>query len=184
MPEAVDQIVKQAAQAQKERRLADAEHDWRAAIALLRQEPDGGALNKGALAQALRSLGEVKRKLRHPAAAVECYQEAVSIYRKGCPPLILAHTIRHLGDVHCEADQPASAEPCYCEALELYRGSPDTPPLELANAIRSMAVLKTGQGHRAEARALWEEARDLYAQVQVTEGVSECTARLASLAAR
>ena len=68
------------------------------------------------------------------------------------------------------------------EALAIYRAHPETQPLDLANAIRSMAVLKQETGDRRRAIALWSEARELYASLQVDAGVKECTARLAMLA--
>lgn len=88
--------------------------------------------------------------------------------------------MRHLGDLHHDAGRTGLAEPCYHEALALYRGHPHTPPLELANAIRSLAILKGDAGETAMARRLWQEAHDLYIAVGVTPGVAECDARLSS----
>ena len=73
------------------------------------------------------------------------------------------------------------AEPCYLEALALYRQHEQTPPLDLANAIRAMAVLKERAGDVGEAAALWREAGDLYASVHVLEGINECSRRLVKL---
>jgi len=123
----------------------------------------------------------VNRKLHDNAAARQHYEEAVALYRKHGDRLALAHTVRHLGDVYQEGHHPELAEPCYREALELYRSCADVPPLDLANAIRSMAVLKGENGETAQARALWQEAQSLYAQVNVPQGVAESSARLARL---
>ena len=131
-------------------------------------------------AQALRNLGEIERGSDHEAARLH-YEEAVALYREEGNTLRLAHTVRHLGDAHHDAGRAELAEPCYREALELYRGHRDAPPLDLANAIRSMAVLKEETGDAESARWLWEEARDLYAAVNVPEGVAESSARLAAL---
>ncbi len=73
------------------------------------------------------------------------------------------------------------AEPCYDEALSLCRSNYQTAPLDLANAIGPMAILKDDAGEVEEARRLWEEARELYAAVNVQEGVAESSARLARL---
>jgi hypothetical protein len=73
------------------------------------------------------------------------------------------------------------AEPCYHEALTIYRAHKETPPLDLANAIRGLALLKSNAGEVEEARALWAEARDLYAAVNVEAGVKESSRRLALL---
>ncbi|HEV7505452.1 MAG TPA: tetratricopeptide repeat protein [Thermoanaerobaculia bacterium] len=136
-----------------------------------------------ALARALRDLGERERRL-DPAAAWEHYEEAVALFRGVDEPQRLAHTVRHLGDVHYEAGRAALAELCFHEALSIYRGHPKTDPLDLANAIRSLAVLKGDTGETEEARCLWREARDLYVAVDVEPGVAECDARLARLARR
>jgi hypothetical protein len=76
------------------------------------------------------------------------------------------------------------AEPCYVEALAIYRGRDDGRPLDVANAIRSYAVIKGEIGASAEAKRLWQEAHDLYLTLDVTAGVAECAARLALLAQR
>src|SRR5215471_19886376 len=144
-------LIARATQAQQERRLTDAKSAWAAAIELIRNEDD-----RRELGRALRSLGEIDRKLHDDSAARVHYEEAVELYRGLDDPLALAHTVRHLGDVYFHAHEPALAEPCYREALDLYRTHPDTAPLELANAIRSMAVLKTEAGAGDEARKLWE----------------------------
>lgn len=169
--------MQRAAEAKRGQRFADARQDLLQAVGLLRQQPASVEL-----AQALRLLGEVERKLHDNAAARHHYEEAVALYREYGDRLAPAHTLRHLGDVHHEAHHPDLAEPCYCEALELYRSCADAPPLDLANAIRSMAVLKSESGETQQARTLWQEARDLYTQVNVAAGVAESSARLARLA--
>ncbi len=55
------------------------------------------------------------------------------------------------------------------------------PSLDLANAIRPLAILKDDAGEVEDAKRLWEEARDLYAAADVREGVAESVARLARL---
>lgn len=110
------------------------------------------------------------------------YKIAVALARQGGDPLNIAHRVRHLGDAYHHADWAALAESCYVEALSIYRRHPHTGRLDLANAIRSFAVLKQENGATDEARRLWREARDLYVTVNVPEGVAECTERLALLA--
>jgi hypothetical protein len=65
--------------------------------------------------------------------------------------------------------------------LSLYRGHPETLPLDLANTIRGLAILKQDQGDLEQSRALWEEARDLYASLHVDAGVNESARRLSLL---
>lgn len=178
MPEESDVLVGRAQLAQREHRLAEARRDWLAAIDLLRRDHAGEPL-----ANALRSLGELERKLRDSDGARAHYQESVAMLRNGPDRLKLAHTVRHLGDVHHEAGRADLAAPCYDEAIALYHAHPDPPPLDLANAIRSLALLRQETGDRSQAIALWSEARELYISLQVDAGVAECTMRLANLGA-
>lgn len=179
MSEKTDDAAQRAFEAQKERRYAEAKREWTTVAELSRQQNDISEL-----AWATRWLGEIERKQHNHDAARLHYEEAVKLYRGLSDPLVLAHTIRHLGDVYHEAHQPNLAEPCYREALEVYRAHPEAAPLDVANAIRSMALLKTELGERDEARALWEEVRQRYVAVGVDAGVAESSARLAGLAAQ
>ncbi|HEY2118477.1 MAG TPA: hypothetical protein VGH37_04770 [Candidatus Acidoferrum sp.] len=129
-------------------------------------------------AQDLRKRGESARR-RDGATARQCYEEAVALFRQIDEPLVLAHTVRHLGDVYREEGFTDLAESCYHEALALYRNHQERLPLDLANAIRSLAVLRSEQ-----AKALWEEACDIYAAFRIEAGVKEATARIAALSAR
>lgn len=112
---------------------------------------------------------------RYREAALTHYGEAAAIYPAEGDELRLAHTVRHVGDILREAGRPEPAEPCYREALAIYRRNERTPPLDLANAIWGFTRLK---GRSAEAKALWQEARDLYAAVGVEAGVAESSGRL------
>jgi tetratricopeptide (TPR) repeat protein len=177
MSDQLRELIDRAMQAQQERRFADAQTAWTAAVEQLREHSD-----RPALAHALRSLGEACRKLHDSAAARAHYEEAVAVCRLLGDPLALAHTVRHLGDVYYQAKELALAEPCYHEALDLYRAHPEAGPLDVANAIRSMALLKSKIGAAREARELWAEARQLYAANEIEAGVTECSQRLAELA--
>ena len=86
-----------------------------------------------------------------------------------------------MGDISRHEGRAGLSESCYNEALALYRGDDQTTPLELANAIRGLAILKDDAGQSESARSLWTEARDLYEAVNVKEGVAECSLRLARL---
>ena len=107
---------------------------------------------------------------------------AVVSARAGDDPLRLAHRVRHLGDAYYYAGRAASAESCYLEALSVYRRHEPTRPLDLANAIRSFAVLKHEGGAAEQAQGLWQEAHDLYVTLNATAGVAESAARLGLLA--
>jgi tetratricopeptide (TPR) repeat protein len=110
------------------------------------------------------------------------YQLAVASARRGDDSLILAHRVRHLGDAYYYAGRMELAEPCYVEALAIYRSHESPKPLDLANAIRSFAVLKQDLGATEEAQRLWQEAHDMYATLNILAGVAGSSARLALLA--
>ena len=59
----------------------------------------------------------------------------------------------------------------------------DTPDLDLANALRGFALLRTSEGERDEAVALWREARSLYNAVNVQPGVAESDRQIELLSA-
>jgi len=141
-------------------------------------DSDANRTDRLARALELKLRGEKARR-RDGAMAQLCYEEAVALFREVGDPLALAHTIRHLGDVYLEQGRPDLAEPCFHEALALYRTHEHSSSLDLANAIRSLAVLRWEQS-----KALWEEVRDLYATLGVEPGVKESAARLGALSIR
>jgi tetratricopeptide (TPR) repeat protein len=133
-------------------------------------------------AATLRALGEANRR-KNPAAARAAYEEAVALLRGGDDPLLFAHTVRHLGDVCREQGDNAAAAPCYDEALAVYRANAASARrLDVANAVRSAAILKHETGQLDDARALWAEALELYRAENIEPGVAESTRRLAMLA--
>src|SRR2546430_4915129 len=106
---------------------------------------------------------------------------AVASARRREDPLKLAHTIRHLGDAYYYAGRWALAEPCYVEALSIYRRHERSPQLDLANAIRSFAVLKDEVGAAEQSQSLWQEAHDLYVALKISAGGGTNAARGARL---
>ncbi len=179
MNETIRDLLTQAGRSVQENRLSDARRQMIQSLSLLR---DGGTPSD--IARVSRDLAEMERKLGDRDAALQRYGEAVALYREVDEPLRLAHTIRHLGDVLCDAGRGALAEPHYEEALAIYRAHPESSPGDLANAIRSMAVLKDEAGEIEQAIALWSEARALYATLSYPPAVAETSARLALLAHR
>lgn len=170
------QLVQRASLARKEHRLDDAKSDLLKAVNICRE-----AGIKTELAQALKGLGQVERDLHHSETALGHYQEAADIYRAEGSALQLAHTVRHVADVLRELGRLELAEAHYGEALSLYRRHQKTLPLDLANTIRGLAILRQDQGDSEQSRDLWEEARDLYASVNVGSGVEESARRLSQL---
>ncbi|MCY3972284.1 MAG: tetratricopeptide repeat protein [Acidobacteria bacterium] len=133
------------------------------------------------LATALRRLGHAEQDAGRIEAATARYEEAVVVARRTGDPLLQAHAIRHLGDAHRAARRLAAAETCYDEALALYAAEDEPPPLDYANAIRPMALLKEALGETDDARLLWQRAKTLYAAVPIGAGVAECEENLTRL---
>jgi len=146
------------------------------AIDLLRQEG-----NPLALAEALRRLGEIERSLPGTDGGVAAYEEAVALFRQQGEELKLAHTVRHLGDIQLHAGYVERAAQSYEMALGFYRRHPEAPPLDLANALRGMALLKEATGETQIAIALWQEATIIYESTNVTQGAEEGARRLSRL---
>ena len=141
-------------------------------------------MNRLDLAKELRRRGETERGLAGGDGGVASYEQAIAILREEDQPLLLAHALRHLGDIHHDRGRNDLAARFYDEALILYRGHPEASPLDVANALRSQALLKEETNRRAEAIALWREAGELYEMVDVEAGAKESArsiARLASL---
>jgi len=174
----VSNLMQEAIRARRENRLADARRTFADAVTLCRRNGE-----RGELVQALKGLGQVERDLGSAESAVPLYEEAVAICRTEGDTLALAHTVRHLADIHQDRGRRDLAEPYYDEALTLYRNDERTEPLDLANAVRPLAILKESAGQMDDARRLWREARDLYAAAGVEAGLAECEARLARLGA-
>jgi tetratricopeptide (TPR) repeat protein len=179
MTESIDKLLTRAGQARREKRSADARRDLTEAIALARAGNDHSRL-----AHVATELGRIERDMGHFDAALASYQEAAAIYREQGNALKLAHTIRHLGDIHQDAGRSGQADPCFQEAIAIYRANPETPALEMANALRPLALLKDEAGEFDEADRLWDGAKQLYASVKVLAGVAECAGRMALLARR
>jgi tetratricopeptide (TPR) repeat protein len=128
-------------------------------------------------AQILRELGELARDRNDRQTAIMHYEQAIALLRVSADELKLAHSIRHLGDIYAEAQNWTEADHCLSEAMGIYRGHPSPHPLDLANAIRSYAVVKAEISPREEARALWVEAGELYDAAGIAAGVEECRRR-------
>jgi len=170
-------LIEKGAQARRERRLDDAYDAYRQAAEALRSSGQEQPL----LITALTGLGQIERDRGHLDRAQGHYADALAVCRQESSSLRTAHVARHLGDICRELDKADEAENHLTEAISIYRGSPDTKVLDLANAIRPLALLKTAQGDAAGAGRLWREAQVLYTAVNVTAGAEECSACLLQL---
>ena len=167
-------------EARSEKRLTEARNYFAQAVDCCRKAND-----KTLLAEALCRLGQIERDLGNVGDALKHYGSAVELRRSQDSPLLLAHTVRHVADILREQKrQLEKAMLCYEEALAIYRGHEDTPPLDLANAIRGYALLQADLGDPDEATFLWHEAMALYAESGVQAGVAESQSQIAFLMGR
>jgi tetratricopeptide (TPR) repeat protein len=143
-----------------------AKEDLAAAVALCRDDS-----TPVELAQALHLLANVEHDTHRDERAQSLWEEAVAILRQTDDVLQLAHKVRHLGDLHRHCDRLSEAEKCYDEALALYRAHDRPGSLDLANAVRRVAILKELLGDKDRALTLWNETRELYLAVQKASGV-------------
>ncbi|HVM44302.1 MAG TPA: ankyrin repeat domain-containing protein [Candidatus Thermoplasmatota archaeon] len=144
----------------------------------LRLARDAGA--RGDAIEALKAIGQLDRDQGDLQAALARYEEALALCEAERDGLLTAHTLRHVGDILHELGEHARAKPRLSQALQMYRDDPRAGPLDLANAIRSVAILHEEAGEHEEARALWGEAAALYARAGVAEGEKEASRRARS----
>ena len=130
------------------------------------------------LARALKELAYVERSLKQNEGALCHYREAAGVYQDLGDKLAWAHSLRHAADILAEQRCVAEAERVYELVLETYRARPEPEPLDLANALRGMAILMEVKGARENAQRLWAEARVLYQTAGVQAGVDESTEHL------
>jgi tetratricopeptide (TPR) repeat protein len=171
--------------ARREQRLTDSKADFAAAAAWY--EAHGPVQMQ---VHSLTRQAQIERDLGSYDAAIEFQQKALQLQREigreGLP-----HVVRHLADILDDAGRHQEASPYYAEMESLYRNSPETPPLEMANAVRSLAVHSERVGDKERARQLWLEARELYSKLDQlfldltgdrrNPGVEEAEKRLALL---
>ena len=169
-------LLEQGRKEKREHRLEYARSLFRMAIRESRKSD-----NQALRATLYEELGYVERNLRDLESSQKHYCQASEIFRSLGNPLKTAHTVRHAADILREQKKPDLAAALYAESLEIYRSNRDTPPLDLANAIRGFALLKEDTRDRKEALSLWREARGLYEATGIAAGVSESEARIRSL---
>jgi tetratricopeptide (TPR) repeat protein len=170
-------LLEQGRSEKRERRFENARDLFRTA---LDESPETGDLAlRGTI---LEELAYVERTLGELESAQAHYRDAAEVYRGLDQPLKAAHTARHAADVLREQGKLDGAEILYAEALQIYRSHKESPPLDLANAIRGFALLNEATRNGGLALKLWEEARELYEGSGMEAGVSESDARIKSLA--
>ena len=92
--------------------------------------------------------------------------------------LLCAYDLRHASDRARLEGRSVEALGDATEAVAIYANLPERR-LDLANALRLKALALDALDRPAEAALDWTEARRLYADLGVSEGVTECDGRLA-----
>jgi len=109
------------------------------------------------------------------------YERAAALARVTNDLGQLAHAQRHVGDLHRELGQNRAAEAAASEAVAVYRQHDGDASLDLANALRVLALAHESLGQSPAAAVSWREARSLYLAVGVLPGVHECDQHIAHL---
>lgn len=114
--------------------------------------------------------------------ATALYEEAAQSFQAEKQPARWAHALRHAAEFAVRAGDCATGLREARAVLEYYRSSPPAT-LEMANALRVLALAEAASGERDHACAHWNEARALYVDAGVADGVVEAERRVAALAA-
>jgi tetratricopeptide (TPR) repeat protein len=127
-------------------------------------------------------LAYVERALHDVQAAETNYRQATEMFRTLGDPFRTAHNMRHLADILRETGRSLEAAPFYSESIEFFRKSGEYP-LQLANALRGLALLQGDLKDFNSSLQSWAEAKALYQMVNVDAGVAESRKRIDDLMA-
>ena len=114
--------------------------------------------------------------------ATALYEEAAQSFQAEHQPARWAHALRHAAEMAVRSGDAATGLREARAVIDFYRSSNPTE-LEMANALRVLALAEAAAGERDHACEHWSEARRLYATVGVPDGVAEADRRVAALAA-
>lgn len=173
MTETFQDLFARGYKARREGRLADSRAAFIEAVRKAAIEED-----QSSLAEAQCGLAQAERGIGNLEAAAHHYANVVLLYRGLGQRERLAYALRHEADVLREMGKFAEAEPLYREAEEIYRQLGESARLDLANTLRGLALVNESTGNVDASRALWKEARELYAKCKVEAGVAECDEKL------
>jgi hypothetical protein len=112
--------------------------------------------------------------------ATALYEEAAESFQAEQQFERWAHALRHAAEFAVRAGDGATGLREARAVVEYYRGTPPTA-LEMANALRVMAMAEAAAGERDNAREHWSEARVLYVDAGVADGVLEADRHVALL---
>ena len=159
-------------------KLLEAREQLTEALEMARQH--GGMAHEVA---ALQKLGHIEQDLGNEEGAHEIFEHLVTLTGAKGSRRYHAHALRHLGDSFVRRNELDAAEKLYTEAMYEYELLEGRDELSLANALRSMAILREKQGRRGDAAACWNKACHLYESEGIESGVDECISHLEKLSA-
>jgi tetratricopeptide (TPR) repeat protein len=114
--------------------------------------------------------------------ATALYEEAAESFQAEQQPARWAHALRHAAEFAVRAGDCATGLREARSDVQNYRSSQPSM-LEMANALRVLAIAEMAAGERDSAVSHWSEARGLYMDAGVADGVVEAERRVAALAA-
>ena len=114
--------------------------------------------------------------------ATALYEEAAESFRAEQQPARWAHALRHAAEFALRAGDSVTGLREARMVIEYYRITPPTA-LEMANALRVMAMAEAAAGELDNAMTHWREARGLYRDAGVADGVLEADRHVALLSA-
>jgi tetratricopeptide (TPR) repeat protein len=170
-------LIEQGRKARLDRRLEDARSLFRQALKECCSDDDPRLE-----AELHAELAYVERALHDEQSAEADYRKATEMFRTLGDRLRTAHNMRHLADILRETGKPREAAPFYSESIEFFRKSGEYP-LQLANALRGMALMQGDLKDFAGSLQSWAEAKALYQMVSVDAGVAESRKRIDDLMA-
>ena len=113
--------------------------------------------------------------------ATALYVEAAESFRAAHDTARWAHALRHAAELAIKAGDTAAGLRDAQAVVAYYRSSPPTT-LGMANALRVEAMAEAAMGANASAKQHWSEARALYVDAGVVDGVAEADRHVATLA--
>jgi tetratricopeptide (TPR) repeat protein len=131
--------------------------------------------------EALLQQARADRAAGRMAEARAAYELAVAKARAIDDRTLLAQALRHVSDMERERGKSDEAFMTGQEAVDIYRQLPDASQLDLANALRVTALALMDLGKPLEALPVLQEARALYRELQISEGVAECDSYLSHM---
>ena len=99
--------------------------------------------------------------------------QSIAYYQQAQRPDLVAHATRHLADLQTNLGELAAAVANYQKAISIYREQAQSPPGNMANALRAYAVLLEKMDQVKEAIPIWEQVKSMYTSLGLAAGIKE-----------